>query len=51
MNELRIFPDPDAVAEEAARRYAARMRAKNGEPFSIAISGGSTPLRFFRLLA
>lgn len=51
MNELRIFSDPDAVAEESARRFAARMHAKNGEPFSIAISGGSTPLRFFRLLA
>jgi len=45
-----IFADPDGVAEESARRLVRLMAESTGERFSLALSGGSTPQRFYRLL-
>lgn len=50
---LRILPDLKALSREAARRFAAAaeraVRAR--ERFTVALSGGSTPVPLFRLLA
>jgi 6-phosphogluconolactonase len=46
-----VFADPAAVAEAAALRFASLMAGRPGERFSLALSGGSTPQRFYRLLA
>ena len=45
-----VFADPDAVAEESARRLLGLMAEHSGGRFSLALSGGSTPQRFYRLL-
>jgi len=45
-----VFADPDGVAEESARRLVRMMAESTGEKFSLALSGGSTPQRFYRLL-
>ncbi len=49
--EIRVFSGPDAVAEEAAKRTVAMMGERPHERFSLALSGGSTPQKFYRLLA
>ena len=45
-----VFADPDAVAEESARRLTGLMAERPNGRFSLALSGGSTPQRFYRLL-
>lgn len=53
MNEIRTFSSPEALAGAAAAhvvavaREAVRARGR----FSVALSGGSTPRRLYRLLA
>jgi 6-phosphogluconolactonase len=51
--EIVIVPDAEALAREAARRFAdlAREAAGSRGRFSVALSGGSTPRKLFRLLA
>jgi 6-phosphogluconolactonase len=51
--EIVILPDPDAVAHEAARRFAslAREAVPARGRFSVALSGGSTPGALYKLLA
>lgn len=51
--EVVILPDPEALAHEAARRFVALAREAAGsrERFSVALAGGSTPSRLYRLLA
>lgn len=50
--QLRLFDDPEgmarAVADGLLRWTASRMEA--GERFTIALSGGSTPIHLFKLL-
>ncbi|MFM8331198.1 MAG: 6-phosphogluconolactonase [Candidatus Methylumidiphilus sp.] len=48
--ETLILADPAAVAEATARRLVDLMAATDGR-FSLALSGGSTPQRLYRLLA
>ena len=51
--EVRVFSDADAVAREAAERFvvaAAEAIAARGR-FTVALAGGSTPERLYRLLA
>ena len=53
MSLFNVFPDADAVAQAAAERFvdaAGRAIAARGR-FSVALSGGSTPLPTYRLLA
>ncbi len=53
VGELRIHPDPEALARAVAERWvelaaeAARARGR----FHVALAGGSTPRRLYRLLA
>lgn len=49
--EILVLSDPAAVADEAARRFVALLAQRPGERFSLALSGGSTPQRFYRLLS
>ncbi len=51
--EIVVVPDGEALAREAAQRFAhlAREAAGSRERFSVVLSGGSTPGRLFRLLA
>lgn len=51
--EIVILPDPEALAHEAARRFVALSREAAGSRgrFSVALSGGSTPGKLYRLLA
>lgn len=49
-HEKLVLPDAEAVAAEAAERFTALLAAHPGARFSIALSGGSTPQRFHRLL-
>jgi 6-phosphogluconolactonase len=52
-NAVRIFPDPDILAENAARLFAAaadQAIAEQGR-FSVALSGGATPRALFRILS
>jgi 6-phosphogluconolactonase len=51
--EIVVVADAEALAREAARRFVdlAREAAGSRERFSVALSGGSTPGRLFRLLA
>lgn len=50
---IRVFESADLVAEAAAGVFAraARQAVESGRPFSVALSGGSTPVRLFKLLA
>ncbi|WP_309710767.1 6-phosphogluconolactonase [Armatimonas sp.] len=51
--EFLTFPDPDAVAAEAATRFlnlAEAAIAARGQ-FVVALAGGSTPERLYKLLA
>ena len=47
------FPDPDAVAAEAATRFLTLAKAAIAErgQFVVALAGGSTPERLYKLLA
>ena len=51
--EIRVLPGPDAVARAAAEDFVAAaaeaVRARGR--FDVALSGGSTPVRLFSLLA
>lgn len=51
--KLRIFDDPDELARGAAEEFAERVASKveSGECFTVALSGGSTPKRLYKLLA
>lgn len=51
--EVRILPDPDFVARAAADVFEqlATSKARAGKIFTVALSGGSTPVRLFKLLA
>jgi 6-phosphogluconolactonase len=51
--EVHISPNPQALAEEAARRFAVLARGAIGARgrFGVALSGGSTPKTLLRLLA
>ena len=50
---IRIFENPEHVAAAAAGFFAgaARKVVETGRPFNVALSGGSTPVRLFKLLA
>lgn len=50
--DLHVFPDMDAVAAEAARRFAdaAQTALRAHGKFSVVLSGGSTPQPLFELL-
>ncbi len=53
MAKIRVLPDPDRLAAAAAEEFvraALQATAERGR-FTVAISGGSTPLRLYRLLA
>ena len=51
--EIHVSPNPQALAEEAARRFAVLSREAIGARgrFVVALSGGSTPKALLRLLA
>jgi 6-phosphogluconolactonase len=51
--ELVVLPDPEALAHEAARRFVELTREAAGSRgrFSVALAGGSTPGRLYRLLS
>jgi 6-phosphogluconolactonase len=51
--EIRVFPDPAAVAREAADRFvaAAEEAIALKESFAVALAGGSTPKAMYELLA
>src|SRR6478672_5985678 len=51
--ETRVFPDPPAIAEEAAARFAraAEEAIRLSDRFTVALSGGSTPKLLHQLLA
>lgn len=51
--EIVVVPDAEALAREAAQRFVdlAREAAGSRGRFTVALSGGSTPGRLFRLLA
>ncbi len=49
---VHVFADPAAVARAAADELSRlALAADPGEPFSVALSGGSTPRRLFAILA
>lgn len=48
--QVIVVPDSDALAETAAQRLIARIKANPLRP-AICLTGGSTPLRLYRLLA
>lgn len=49
---LVICPELDSLNQEAARRFLAAVEASSAqEPFRLALAGGSTPRRFYELLA
>lgn len=51
--EVVVLPDLDAVSEEAARRFVtlANDAVERTHRFTVALAGGSTPERMYRLLA
>jgi 6-phosphogluconolactonase len=52
--EIKVFPDPKTLTEEAARRIVASaevLLADNQHFFSLVLSGGSTPKALYELLA
>ncbi len=51
--EIVIMPDPAGLAHEGARRFvdAAGSAVRDGRPFRVALSGGSTPKALFEILA
>lgn len=50
---IQVLDDPDQIARKAAAEFVRIAVAKweLGLPFTVALSGGSTPKRLFRLLA
>ena len=50
--EIKIFPDLEHLSWAAATRFEelARIKALEKQPFTAALSGGSTPKRLFELL-
>ena len=50
---IAVFPDDQALAEAAARRFmeSARQAMARHDRFRVALAGGSTPGRFYRRLA
>ncbi|MBN2046261.1 MAG: 6-phosphogluconolactonase, partial [Anaerolineaceae bacterium] len=51
MSEVRVLADAEALAKEASKAIAERIRAAEGQRFTLAVSGGSTPKRMFQHLA
>ncbi|HEY7118281.1 MAG TPA: 6-phosphogluconolactonase [Tepidisphaeraceae bacterium] len=53
MPDIRVLPDSPAIARAAADLIAATAGelAARGEPFSLVLSGGSTPRLLYQLLA
>jgi 6-phosphogluconolactonase len=54
MSEPQVYADPEALAQHAADwllAWASATAAKEGERFSVCLSGGSTPKRLYELLA
>jgi 6-phosphogluconolactonase len=53
MPEIKVVPDPAALAAEGAERFvkAAREAIADSGRFAVALSGGHTPEAMFRLLA
>lgn len=51
--DLRIHKDLDELSLEAARIFfeLARSKQKTGTPFTVVLSGGSTPRTLYRILA
>lgn len=49
--EVLVLAEPDAVALEAVRRLASLVDQNPRGRFSVALSGGSTPQRLYRLMA
>lgn len=51
--EIKVLPTPDALAQEAAERFAmhARIAIEQTGRFSVALSGGSTPKALHKCLA
>jgi 6-phosphogluconolactonase len=51
--EIKVLPDPDALAHEAANRIveAAQNAIESRHRFTIALSGGSTPKALYEILA
>ena len=51
--EIKVLPDPAAVAAEAAERFvrAAEEAIALSDRFTVALSGGSTPKAMHQLLA
>lgn len=51
--QITVLPDLDAMSQEAARRFvgAAKMAVSARGRFTVALAGGSTPERLYRLLA
>ena len=51
--EIVLFADKNAMRRDAAYRFTAlsAMSARAGRPFTVALSGGSTPAILYRLLA
>lgn len=50
-NDIETFATPEAVAEAAAGRLVAAMAETPGPKFGLALSGGSTPQKLYRLLS
>lgn len=53
MAEIKILPDAEAVAQEAAGRWveSAQAAVEARGAFRVALSGGSTPRRLYELMA
>lgn len=54
MIEPKVYADPEALAQHAADwllAWASATVARDGERFSVCLSGGSTPKRLYELLA
>jgi 6-phosphogluconolactonase len=53
LNDIRVFPDPAAACKAAAENFAelAEANAQDKKPFSVALSGGTTPEKMYHWLA
>src|SRR4051794_13223630 len=49
--QTAVFPDAEQVATAVAERIATLAATATTTPFTIALSGGSTPKRLYELLA
>ncbi len=49
--KVTLLDDAEAVARGGAERFVALAAQKRNVPFTVALSGGSTPRRMFELLA